>query len=229
MIFWTGALVGVIFAYFTVKIGFYEALVLLFNIVISVYLAVYLRPILVNVPAIGDAPCCDALSMFGTAIATFLILHGISYTFLTGQFNIPFPRVFDTLGAACLGFLAGFLIWSFVSLVICITPASQHPVMKGIGFGGRQFEQSNAPYLYWWCDLVNVIVSEQEAEHPTKQAVSQLLKSIEERAKAKTTKPVELPKPAEPPKPAVLPKPAEEKTGVEKRLAPLHANDLNDI
>jgi len=223
MLFWTGALTGVVFAYFAIKIGFYEAMVLLFNIIISVYLAVYLRPILVNVPAIGDAPCCDALSMFGTAIATFLILQGISYTFLTGQFNITFPRVFDTLGAACLGFLAGFLIWSFVSLVICVTPVSQHPIVKGIGFGSRQFEQSNAPYLYWWCDLVNVVVSEQETEHPTKQAVSQLLKSIEEATRAKTKKPVESPKPSEPAKPVDV------NTGVEKRLGPLPINDLNDI
>jgi len=229
MIFWTGILTGVIFAYLVVKTGFYEAMVMLFNIAISVYLAVYLRPILVNVPAIGDAPCGDALSMFGTAIATFLILHSISYTFLTGQFTITFPRVFDTLGAACSGFLAGFLVWSFVTLIICITPVSQYYVMKGIGFGGRQFEQSNAPYLYWWCDLVNMVVSEQKTEHPTEQAVSQLLKNIEEAAKAKTAKPVVPAKPAEPPKPAGLPKPAEEKTGVKKRLVPLHANDLNDI
>lgn len=223
MLFWTGALAGIIFAYFAIKIGFYETLVLLFNIIISVYLAVYLRPILVNVPAIGDAPCCDALSMFGTAIATFLVLQGISYTFLTGQFNITFPRVFDTLGAACLGFLAGFLIWSFISLVICITPVSQDPIMKRIGFGSRQFEQSNAPYLYWWCDLVDVVVSEQKTKHPTEQAVSQLLKSIEEATKAKTTKPVEPTKPAEPAKPVDV------NTGVEKRLDQPPGIDFEDI
>ncbi|MEE9370928.1 MAG: CvpA family protein [Sedimentisphaerales bacterium] len=220
MVFWTGALIGAIFAYFAIKMGFYEALVMLFNIVISLYLAVYLRPIIVNVPAISDAPCSDALSMFGTAIAAFLVLHGVSYTFLTGQFSIPFPRVFDTLGAACLGFLAGFLTWSFVSLVICITPVSQHPIMKGIGFGSQQFEQTNAPYLYWWCDLVNVVVSEKQTEHPTKQAVSELLKSFEEATRPKTTKPVEPAKPA---------KPVEVKPGIEEQLGPPPEIDLEDI
>ncbi|MHC4157897.1 MAG: CvpA family protein [Planctomycetota bacterium] len=223
MVFWTGALIGVIFAYVATKTGFYEALVMLFNIIISVYLAIYLRPIIVNVPAISDAPCCDALTMFGTAIAAFLVLHGVSYTFLTGQFSIPFPRVFDTLGAACLGFGIGFLIWSFISLVICITPVSQNSIMKGIGFGSRQFEQTNAPYLYWCCDLVNAVVSKQEVEQPTKQAVSELLTRFEGAERAKTRKPAEPAKPTEPAEPA------EVKTGDEEQLGPPPEIDFEDI
>ena len=220
MVFWTGALIGVIFAYFAVKTGFYEALVMLFNVIISVYLAIYLRPIIVNVPAIGDAPCCDALSIFGTAIAAFLVLHGVSYTFLTGQFSIPFPRVFDTLGAACLGFGIGFLIWSFISLVICITPVSQNPIMKGIGFGSQQFEQTNAPYLYWCCDLVNAVVSEQKTQDATKQAVSELFKSFEKAVHAKTAKPV---------KPAKPLKPVEVKPSIEEQRVPPPEIDFEDI
>ncbi|UCE99058.1 MAG: CvpA family protein [Planctomycetota bacterium] len=223
MVFWTAILIGAIIAYYAIKLGFYEALVMLFNIVISVYLAVYLRAIVVNVPAISDAPCCDALSMFGTAIAAFLVLHGISYTFLTGQFSIPFPRIFDTLGAACLGFLAGFLISSFLSLAICITPVSQHPIMKGIGFGSQHFEQTNGPYLYWWCDLVNAVVSEQQGEHPTKQAVSELLRSIEEARRPKVTKRVEPTKPAEPAEPPQV------KPDIEEQLGPPPEIDFENI
>ena len=135
MVFWIGILVGGLFAWFAIRMGFYETWVMLFNIVISVYLGVFLGPIIANIVAVADAPYSNVLAILAIAIASFLILYGISYIFFTSQFNIPFPKVFDILVAGFLGFLAGFLVWSFVSFLVCIAPISQNTFVKEIGFG----------------------------------------------------------------------------------------------
>ncbi len=198
MAFWIGILVGGAFAWFAIKRGFYETWALVFNIVIAIYLAVFLGPVIANiVPAVRDTAYNNALTMLATAIGSFLILHGISYTFLTGQFSIPFPKVFDTLGTGFLGFLTGFLVWSFVSLVICITPISQNSFVKGIGFG-TQFEQTNVGYISWWCNLVNSAVSSQDNEHTTQQALSKLLKNAESKVQGKAAEKAEPNEPAVP-------------------------------
>jgi len=178
MAFWFGILVAGLFAWFAVGIGFYEVWVMLFNIVISIYLAVFLRPIIVNIPAVGDTPYSNALTMIAIALASFSILHGISYTFITSQFKVSFPKIFDTLGAGFLGFLAGFLVWNFVSFLIFITPISQDTFVRGIGFND-EFQQSNVSVICRWCDLVNRVVSSQDSEISSEQAVSGLLKSAE--------------------------------------------------
>lgn len=191
MAFWLGILVGGLFAWFAIKLGFYETWAMLFNIIISIYLAVFLRPVIVEVvPAAGDTPYSGVLIMSATAIISFLILHGISYTFLTGQFNVSFPKILNTLGTGFLGFLAGFLVWSFASLLISATPISQNTFVNGLGFDS-QFEQSNMPYISWWCNLVNTVVSSQDSEHTAEEAISELLKSVEKKETAVQGKPAE--------------------------------------
>jgi len=191
MVFWVGILVGGVFVWFAIKMGFYETWAFAFNIVISIYLAVFLGPIIAStVPVVRDTAYNNALTMTVTAVGVFLILHGISYTFLTGQFSVSFPKVFDTLGTGFLGFLTGFLIWSFVSLLICITPISQNSFVKEIGFG-TQFEQSNIPVICWWCNLVNSVVSSQDSEQTTEEAISDLLKGAEKKAQDKTAEQAE--------------------------------------
>jgi hypothetical protein len=200
MVFWVGILVGATFAWFAIKMGFYETWTMLFNIIISIYLAVFLGPVIADiVPVAGDTPYSNAVSILATAIAAFLILHCISYIFLTGQFSISFPKVFDILGAGFLGFLAGFLVWSFAGLLISISPISQNTFIKGIGFS-NQFRQTNVPYISWWCNLVNTVVSSQDNEYTTQQAISGLLKKVGKKARAKAanqTTPAEPNEPAE--------------------------------
>ena len=97
MIFWMGILVGGVFAWYAVKMGLYVMWAVLFNIVISVYLAVFLGPVIVDiVPAAGDATYGNILTIIGTAIAAFLILHCISHVFVTGVFSVSFPRIFNS-------------------------------------------------------------------------------------------------------------------------------------
>lgn len=182
MIFWLSIIAGGVFAFIAIRIGFYEMWAMLFNIVISIYLAVFLRPAVQNIAAVGDTLYSNALTMLVIAVVSFLVLHGVSYVFLTGQFSIPFPKIFDTLGTGVLGFLAGFLVWSFLSFLIGITPISQISIVKEIGFGG-QFQRTNVPYLCWWCNLVNGVVSSRGSSYTTEQAVNGLLEKAEKRTR----------------------------------------------
>lgn len=228
MVFWIGILVGALFAWLAITIGFYETWAMLFNIVISIYVGIFLRPMVADIiPAAGNMPYSNALTTAALVIACFLILHGISYIFFTSQFSVVFPRVFNTLGSGFLGFLAGFLVWSLVSFLICIMPISQNTFVKGIGFDS-QSQQTNISYLRWWCDLVNTMVSSGDSEVSSEQAISELVKSVEKKARARTVgriKPAEPNKPAEPAGPNDI-----ENSPIEKdRLGLLPNVDVEDI
>ena len=96
MVFWASILARGVFAWLAIRMGFYETWTMLFNIVISIYVAIFLTPAIVDVaPAAGDTSYGNALTLAVTATGVFLVLHGISYVFLTGQFNVSFPKIFD--------------------------------------------------------------------------------------------------------------------------------------
>lgn len=195
MALWVGILVGVAFAWLAIKKGLYETWALVFNIVISIYLAIFLRPAIVDIaPAAGDTAYSNAATVLAIAIAAFLVLHGISYTFLTGHFKVPFPKILDTPGAGFLGFFAGLLVASFVSLLISITPISENTFVKGIGLVG-QSEQTNKPVICWWGNLVNSVVASQDNKLTCEQAINELLKSAESKARDEQPK---LDEPVEP-------------------------------
>ncbi len=185
MVFWAGILAGGFFIWFAVKIGFYETWALLFNIVISIYLAIFLTPIILDIiPTAGETQYCSALALIVTAAGTFLILFGLTYIFFTGQYKVPFPKIFDILFSGVLGFLAGFLVLSFIAFVITVTPISQNRFVKQIGLN-RQSQQANISYICWWCDLVNWIASSPESKITSEQAINQLLDSTQPKERNK--------------------------------------------
>jgi len=198
MVFWMGILAGGLFIWFAVKIGFYETWVTLFNIVISIYIAIFLSPVILDVvPEAKNMPCCNALALSVSAVGTYLILYGITYIFLTGQFKVTFPKVFDILIAGVLGFLAGFLVLSFIALLITTTPVSQNRFLRQVGFN-RDSQQANITYICWWCDLVNSIVFLPDTKITSEQAIEQLLKSTQQKERDKTDQETRLNTPVEP-------------------------------
>lgn len=218
MTFWIGILVGVLFAYFAVKIGFYETLIMMFNVVISVFLGIFLGPTIANIPVVADTPFCNILSILTITAVAFLILHGISFVFLTGQFNIPFPKVLDVIGAGFLGFLGGFLIWSFITVLVCVSPISQNAFVKGAGFGGH-FQQMSISYVSWWGDLVHKAAYSQDNKQTTQQVISGLLKNAEKKTQKKETRQIE------PNKPADLTGPKRVETNVKKKIPGPNSDD----
>jgi hypothetical protein len=196
MMFWVGILIGAMFAWFAVKLGFYQIWTLVFNIIISVYLAIYLQPLIADVTAVGDMSYGSIVTVAAIALASFLVLQGISYTFLIGQFNVSFPKVFDVLGSSLLGFLAGFLVWSFISLLIYITPASQNTFVKEIGFTDH-FQQTSVSYLARFCNLVDAVVSSEDNGSSAEQTIGKLLDNAKSKIQKKSS---QKPEPVEPAK-----------------------------
>ncbi|MHC4430730.1 MAG: CvpA family protein [Planctomycetota bacterium] len=179
MVFWASILAGGFFAWLAIRMGFYETWTMLFNIVISVYTAVFLAPAIADIaPAAGDTAYGTALSLAVTATGVFLILHGISYVFLTGQFKVSFAKVFDLVLAGVLGFLAGCLVFSFAAFVIAATPISQNSVANRLGFNGRS-QRSNMAYICWWCDAVDLVASSPGRTTTSKQILDELLGSAQ--------------------------------------------------
>lgn len=189
MVFWIGILIGGLFAWLAVKMGFYETWVLLFNLVIAVYLAVFLGPVLANIVPVGsDTMYNNIICMIAAGVGGFLILHGISYTLFTGQYKVPFPKTIDTLVAGFFGFLIGFLVWTFVSLLICISPISQNTFVSEFNFVDG-FRQTGTPYVGWWCNRVNSIVASEDSDVTSEQIISALLKSAEPKIPAEPNQP----------------------------------------
>jgi uncharacterized membrane protein required for colicin V production len=167
------------------------------NIVISVYVAIFLTPVILDIiPEAGDVPCSNALALAVLGVGTFFVLYGITWVFLTGQFTVSFPKSFDVLLAGILGFLAGFLVLSFAAFVITITPISQNRFVRQVGLN-RNPQQAHISYICFWCDLVNSVVSSPDTKITSKQAVEQLLsetqsKTLEKEAgQTSTSTPVE--------------------------------------
>jgi uncharacterized membrane protein required for colicin V production len=197
MVFWIGILFGFLFVWLAVKKGFYETWILLFNIVIAVYLAVFLGPVIANIfPIARGSAYNNALCMIIPAIGAFLILYGISFTFFTGQFSIPFTKTFDTCVAGFFGFLTGLLVWFFLSLLISITPVSQNTFVSELDFAGG-FQQSGAPYVSWWCDLVNSIAASKDSEITTGEVIKALLENAGQNIRSEPEPPPPPPPPPE--------------------------------
>ena len=186
MVFWLAILTGALFAWIATRFGFFETWAAMFNLIVSVFVAVFLTPVITDVvPAAGETAWGIALTLAATAIGAFLILHGTTYAFITGQANVSFPKIFDSVLAGVLGFLAGFLILSFAGLLICITPISQNKPANKVGLG-RQSQQANISYICWWCDLVNTIVSHRDEKVTSEQVVDELLSAAQPNAKPET-------------------------------------------
>ncbi len=201
-IFWIGILFGALFVYIGVKIGFYETWVLLFNLVISIYLAVFLRPVIEHfIPPATDTSYGDSLIMLAVAIGVFVLLYGISYVFFSSQFNVPVPRILDVVGSGFLGFWAGLLIWSFVIVIISVMPISGNSLLQTVGFT-KQFQQTNVSYMSWWTNKVNNLVSFESNYLSTEELLDEIYQRAEQRKPKKI--PLKIPEPAEPNEPADL-------------------------
>jgi hypothetical protein len=175
MVFLIGILIAVVFAVSAVKLGLYHAWSLLFSVLVSVYLGIRLGPFIEDfIPTGGGYN--TTLGILAAGLGTFAVLHGISYAFLIGQFDVNFPHAIGKLGSAVFGFLTGFLVWSFLLLLVCAAPFSQNKYFKDIGVSCDGFEQIHEhSYLIWWCSVLDKLVGSGDADTEAKQAIAGLL------------------------------------------------------
>jgi hypothetical protein len=176
MMFWIAILAGALFVWLAVRVGFYETWVLFFNILVSIYVSVFLTPILAElVPAPGGGTAYHvALCMIVLAGGCFAVLQGLSFVFLTGQYHIPFPRVFDILLSGILGFAAGFLLLSFVALVLTTTPLAENKIVGVFGLG-KQSQQANLACISRCCGLIHSFAGFHDTGNTTGAAIQRLM------------------------------------------------------
>ena len=180
--------------WFAIRIGFYETWAMLLNVVIAIYVALFLtQPILNILPEeASNIRCCEALTLIVTAIGSFLILHGITYVLFTSQFKVTFPKLFDILFAGLLGFFGGFLLLSFAVLIIFLTPFG---TSAGIEEDSVEYNMSGA---YWLFDGIHSIVSSPDNEIITEKVIKQLLNKSQPPAQNKNLQQSEPDKPIKP-------------------------------
>jgi len=221
MVFWMAVLIGALFVWLAVRIGFYETWVLLFNIVVSIYISIFLAPAVARfVPMPGGASWCTALSMLVLAGGSFAILHGLSWVFLTGQFSIRFPSLFDVVFSGILGFAAGFLILSFAALALSTTPLAEHKIVTTLGLG-RQGQKANVVGIARCCDLIHSVAGFADGG-TTEAAVERLLKTSDDLAA--NDKPQ--PDPNEPNAAAATPQPQPSATEDQDRSKRFHRRSI---
>jgi hypothetical protein len=172
MFFWLAVLAGLALAsWAALRAGLYETLALFVNIVVAVYLSLFVTPTLVDlVPAAADVPHGGLVAVAAVAIATFLVLHLLCFSILTGQFKVSFPKLLDGPLAAGLGFFAGFLVVAFLTTLLAFVPGP-----GGSGSLVSNNDQTvNRSYLCWWCDRVHALVGSSASAHPTKDSLDRL-------------------------------------------------------
>ncbi len=219
MALWMGIMIAGAFAWYAVKLGLYQMWAVLFNLLVAVYLAIHLRPLISELAGSpGGTEYCDALCMLVTAVAVFVVLHVISTTFLLGTFNVAMPRIIDTGGAALVGFLAGYLVWSFVGMLLCTTPVCRYSFVKEIGFDNKTFQQANMhSYLTWWCKLMDKVVLSSDHDEASPEVINHIITLADERTSAKGGKATE---PNEPNQPSLPPPPPAESNNTAPAMPP---------
>jgi|GEM_PF-679827 len=223
MVFWIAILTGALFVWLAVRMGFYETWALLFNILVAIYVSIFLAPAVARfVPMPGGASWCTALSMLVLAGGSFAILHGLSWVFLTGQFSVRFPSLFDVVFSGILGFVAGFLILSFAALALSTTPLAEHKIVTTLGLG-RQGQKANVVGIARCCDLIHSVAGFADSG-TTQAAVAKLLETSDRlTADDKTRVDPNDPNGTDPPKAQPQPRetqPPKTPTGLHRRSIP---------
>jgi len=175
MVFWIAVLIGGLFAWAAAQVGFFASWIMLFNLVLSAYLAVFLAPVIVDsVPATTDTPYGYALVLLTVAIATLVTSYAVCYACLSGRTRIEFPALMEKLGAGVLGFLGGLLVSSFLGLVVSLTPLPELDSLRPLGLHAES-QRATRAYVCWWCDVLHGFVGSSESGMTSADAVDLLL------------------------------------------------------
>ena len=177
MVLWIAVLAGAIFAWGAVQVGFYASWIMFFNLALAAYVGLFLAPVIVtSIPAATAATYGYGygLVLLSVAIATLLISYGICYAVLSGELRYELPKMFDNVGAGLLGFLAGFLVLSFVGFAVSLTPVAQMDAVKTLGLEAKS-QEANTSYVYWCCDRFHKILASSRSQLRNSKAAGNML------------------------------------------------------
>ena len=170
MVFWIAVLIGLLLLYLATRIGFFETVVLAFNILTSVYVGIYSAPTLIDlVPSAANFSYGTATTVAAISLICFVFLYGLSFVLLTGQFKVTFPKVFDVLLSGSIGFGVGLLLVSYVVFVLSIMPFA-----KTIRLLDKTNTKANMSLLCVCCDQVQRLVGTSDAQQQTQELIAQI-------------------------------------------------------
>ena len=195
MIVSIGIIFGILFAAATLKKGLYIGWVRLVNVVLAIYLAVFITA---NISLCTDYliktqygyPLCMTI----IAVSSLFVLHSFTTTFFTGIFRITFPKVLNIAGSAVLGFVCGLLVWSYIGLVLLLTPLPHGSIGQTFNIPA-QLVRSSVPPLRYTCGVVNFLSFQPERANAAKVLDSLLY--VEKEKPPKESTPAEEEPPAE--------------------------------
>jgi hypothetical protein len=176
MVFWIAILVGCITLYLATRMGFFDTLVLSFNILTSIYVGIYSACTLIDtVPATANFVCGVAITVSAISLICFLSLSGLSYVLLTGQFKVSFPKAFDVLLAGLLGCCTGVLLVSYLVFILSILPP-----LKTVPCLDKANTKANIALLCLYCDQVQGLVAPRDNVQRTQNVLAQIKQHSQE-------------------------------------------------
>src|SRR4030042_4666713 len=125
-------IVGLAFAFFGYKKTLYSTWAFLFNILVSIYISIMTAPQIVDkVPYIREHLNDFAYSatILAEAVIIFAVIQFLSCRLLTSVYCVSFPKIFNSVGAAVLGFAAGLVLTGFFLFLLTIIPSDDYPAV----------------------------------------------------------------------------------------------------
>ncbi len=183
MVFWIAILVGCAALYLATRIGFFDTLVLSFNMLISIYVGIYsARTFIDLVPSAASFVYGTATTVGAISLIFFLFLCGLSHVLLTGQFKVAFPKVFDVLLSGFVGFCTGILLISYTVFILSIMPLA-----KTMPFLDPTNTKANVSLLCLFCDQVQNLVAARDVDQHTQDMLTQIIRSSQEDTSSSVT------------------------------------------
>ena len=176
-----GIIAGLIFAWIAIRIGLYVIWSVMFNLVVSIYIAISLSPVVAgNLPLEGSF--FAGIILVGFAAAVFAILQGACYLFITSQYDVCFPKLFDSLSSSIVGFLVGMLIVSFLCLALGVMSQG----MPAKDNYKEHLQLGSSAYLDFWYDTIHCLIGTKANIKP-ENMVAELIKKTEKKKRNKRT------------------------------------------
>lgn len=167
---------GGLFVMLAIDAGFVRSWIMLFNLVLATYLAVFLTPqAAAAVPSAAGTPMGYAFTFLAIGGGVFAVGYGLTVLCLASDKRIEFPRALETLGAGFLGFVSGFLVCSFFAVALLLTPWSQSDFCRNWGLDKSSLE-SNTQYVSFWCERINTLAAAGGTPRSAEDAVRELFR-----------------------------------------------------
>jgi hypothetical protein len=170
---WFVILIALLVGIVSARKGFFAVWGTIFNVLIAIYLGVMLTPLIIGTFQKEGVSCyCCAGCVGGIALLLFTVLEAIVYCCFFKDGKVILPWVLDTLGAGVLGFVCGYIVCSFLFLVIGIMPV-ESPFQRNFFDKDKLVAAGKGPVVKS-CDFVSGM-SLQFKKGVAKQVVSQII------------------------------------------------------